>query len=285
MNNRITEHQKILLQILIELDRICKKHHIPYVLFAGTAIGAARHKGFIPWDDDIDVAMLREDYDRFLRIAEQELDGEIYFLQKEFSEHWPMFFSKLRRNNTTCIERFIPKDDKMHQGIYIDIFPVDNLCQKSWRRKQQFIASKVVIAKSLDRRGYITDSWKKKCFMFLCRLLPLKPILRRAKCMRKNQTPQVHTFFAAASKYEKNVFDRRYFTERVEVPFEGLSFPVSVHNHEMLTKIYGDYMTLPSAEEVEEKIHGVIVDTERSYEHYLDEQKRMKILRLSKSIR
>ena len=59
MNNQKTEHQKMLLQILVELDRICKKHHIPYVLFAGTAIGAARHEGFIPWDDDIDVAMPR----------------------------------------------------------------------------------------------------------------------------------------------------------------------------------------------------------------------------------
>ncbi len=275
----------MLLQILSELDRICKKLHIPYVLFAGTAIGAARHKGFIPWDDDIDVAMLRKDYDRFLALAGRELDEKVYYLQKEFSEHWPMFFSKLRRNNTTCIERFIPKDEKMHQGIYIDIFPVDNLCPRPLRRKLQFIASKIVIAKSLDRRGYLTDSRKKKCFMLLCKLIPLKPMLRRAKCVRKPQTPQVHTFFAAASKYEKNVFDRKCFTERTEAQFEDMMFPVSVHNHEMLTKIYGDYMKMPSAEEVEEKIHGVIVDTERSYENYLDEQKRLKITQLSKSIR
>ena len=95
----------------------------------------------------------------------------------------------------------------------------------------------------------------------------------------------MHTFFAAASKYEKNVFDRKYFTERVEATFEGMSFPVSAHNHDLLTKIYGDYMSLPSAEEIEEKIHGVIVDTKRSYENYLDEQKKMKITRFARSIR
>ena len=121
--------QKRLLHILREFDRICKKHNISYMLFAGSTIGAARHKGFIPWDDDVDVAMLRSEYERFLEIAPSELDDNIYYLQKEFSAHWPMFFSKLRMNNTACIERYIPKDPKVHQGIYIDIFPVDNLCE------------------------------------------------------------------------------------------------------------------------------------------------------------
>ena len=88
--------QEMLLQILREFDRICRKHKIQYMLFAGSAIGAARHKGFIPWDDDIDVAMLRPEYERFMAVAQSELDEKIYYLQKEFSAHWPIFFSKLR---------------------------------------------------------------------------------------------------------------------------------------------------------------------------------------------
>jgi len=275
----------MLLQILCEFDRICTKHHIPYVLFAGSAIGAARHKGFIPWDDDIDVAMLRSDYDRFLSIAPKELDEKVYFLQKEFSAHWPMFFSKLRLNNTTCIERFIPKDPKLHQGIYIDLFPVDNLSNKKLMQKLQFAASKIVIAKSLSRRGYLTDSFKKKLVMMLCKLLPLKPMLKTAKSAKHTDTPLVHSFFAAASVFDKNIFERKYFTERIKTQFEGGQFPISAHNDVLLTRIYGDYMTLPSDEEIEEKIHGVIVDTKNSYEKYLEDQKKMKITQFSKSIR
>ena len=152
----LRRHQAVLLELLTEFDRICVKHGIGYVLFAGSALGAVRHQGFIPWDDDLDVAMLRADYQRFLQLAPAEL-GEQYFLQGEFSAHWPMFFSKLRKNGTACMERFVPKDEKMHQGIYMDIFPVDNLSDNALVRKIQFAASKVVIAKGLDRRGYLTD--------------------------------------------------------------------------------------------------------------------------------
>lgn len=94
-------HQQALHTLLVEFDRVCRALEIPYVLYAGTLLGAVRHQGFIPWDDDLDVLMLREDYDRFLREAPGVLDTETFFLQKEFSDHWPLFFSKLRLNGTT----------------------------------------------------------------------------------------------------------------------------------------------------------------------------------------
>ena len=99
-----------MLEMLREVDRICKKHQIQYTLFAGTLLGAVRHQGFIPWDDDLDIVMLRPEYERFLKIAAQEIDTRAFYLQAEFSSHWPMFFTKLRRNGTACIERYVPKD-------------------------------------------------------------------------------------------------------------------------------------------------------------------------------
>ncbi len=282
---QLNGHQKMLLQLLSEFDRICRKHDIKYILFAGSAIGAARHKGFIPWDDDIDVAMLRSEYDRFLSLASSEIDSKVFYLQREFSAHWPMFFSKLRLNNTACIERYIPKDPKVHQGIYIDIFPVDNLSESKWMAKLQFAASKVVIAKSLDRRGYLTDSKKKKIFMAMCKLLPQRPMLRFAQKRKNTKTKYVHSFFAAASKYGKNVFPRKWFLEQTELEFEGLKIPVSGHYHDMLTRIYGDYMVIPSEKERGCKVHGEIVDTEHSYEMYIELQKKMKITEYSRSIR
>ena len=156
----LTGHQTVLLELWHVLDEICRRNQIPYQLFAGSALGAVRHQGIIPWDDDLDVVMLREDYNRFMDVAESELDANRYFLQREFTEHWPMFFSKLRKNNTACIERFVPKDPQLHMGIYIDIFPCDNLADNPIKRKLQFLASKVVIAKSLEERGYLTDRQK-----------------------------------------------------------------------------------------------------------------------------
>lgn len=155
------KHQAVLYEILQEFDEVCRKHNISYMLFAGSALGAVRHGGFIPWDDDLDVVMFRPEYERFLAVAAQELDREKYYVQKEFLDHWPMFFSKLRKNNTACLERYIPRDPQMHQGVYLDIFPCDNLADGKFMRKLQFYCSKAVIAKSLDRRGYLTDSLKK----------------------------------------------------------------------------------------------------------------------------
>ena len=260
-------HQQAMLTLLAELDRVCKALDIPYVLFAGTLLGAVRHQGFIPWDDDLDVMMLREDYDRFLAQAETLLESRQFYLQKEFSEHWPLFFSKLRLNGTTCLEKYHPKDPKIHQGIYIDIFPCDNARDSTLGRKLQFAASKVVIAKALDKRGYDTDSRGKKWFIGLCRLLPKAPFLRLAKA-GKADSETVHSFFAAARDYHKNVYPRRYFTQRSTLPFEGAAYPVPEAYDALLRSLYGDYMQMPPPEQRLCKQHAILVDTRQSYETY-----------------
>lgn len=268
----LKEHQLVLLELLQEFDRICSKHNIPYLIFCGSAIGAVRHKGFVPWDDDLDVSMLRKDYERFLEVASSELREE-YYLQAEFSEHWPMNFSKLRKNNTTCLEKYHPKDKKSHQGIYIDLFPCDNAYNKDWVRKLQFFASRVVVAKSLYKRGYETDSKLKKIFIQCCRLLPLKPFHRFAMGIDIKSSDYVHTFLACTSKYHKGVYKRIWFEEIVEMDFENMKVPVSAHYDAMLKSMYGDYMRIPSEEERKIKEHAILIDTEHNYteyEHYRD---------------
>lgn len=145
----MTAHQSLLLEMLKDIDTVCRKHRISYQLFAGTALGAVRHHGFIPWDDDADIIMPRREYTRFFQEAAGDFDEALYFVQQEHSAHWPMPYSKLRRNNTTCIEKFHPKDRSTHQGVYVDIFPCDNLSDCALIRRAQFIASKIVIAKGL----------------------------------------------------------------------------------------------------------------------------------------
>ena len=92
----LKEHQEVLLELLKEFDRVCRKNNIKYILFAGTALGAVRHHGFIPWDDDLDVALLRSDYEKLMSLDSTEWN-DAYYLQREYSEHWPMYFSKLRK--------------------------------------------------------------------------------------------------------------------------------------------------------------------------------------------
>lgn len=277
-------HQKALCQLLEEFDRVCKTLSIPYMLFAGTLLGAVRHDGFIPWDDDLDVIMLRKDYTRFLQEAPSVLNTETYFLQKEFSEHWPMFFSKLRLNNTTCLEKFHPKDPAVHQGIYIDIFPCDNAYDTLLGRKLQFLCSKVVIAKCLYRRGYDTDSAKKKLFMHLCRALPMKPFLHLTQAKGKAGST-VHSFLGAASCYEKNVYPRQYFQELTTHTFENKMYPIPANHHQLLQLLYGDYMVLPPLEQRQCKQHAIVVDLEHSWEKYAHIRDDMKFEVYTRSIR
>lgn len=287
MDNAITvhqAHQRALAGILKEFDRVCRQLDIPYVLFAGTMLGAVRHQGFIPWDDDVDVLMLREDYQRFLDEAPRLLNGDVFYLQREFSEHWPMYFSKLRKNGTACLEKFHPKDPQIHQGISMDIFPCDHAASGALGRKLQFLASKIVIAKSLDRRGYDTNSKKKKIFMFVCRALPMRPFLRLTQRGKENSA-MVHSFYGGSSCYAKSVYPREWFTRRIQLRFEDGEYPVSAHYDALLRQLYGDYTVLPPEEQRDIKQHAILVDLEHSYEEYTHYRDGMRFDVLTRSIR
>ncbi len=280
----LKEHQDVLLELLIEFDRVCRKNNIKYILFAGSALGAVRHQGFIPWDDDLDVALLREDYDRLMKVNPSEWNA-MYYLQREYSEHWPLHFSKLRKNNTTCLEKYHPKDNKTHQGIYIDIFPIDNASDNRFVRKMQFYASKIVQARSFWKRGYDTSSILKKIAMLLSCILPLKPIRNFVIMRKKTTTKYVHSFLGGSSKFNKGVFDRAWITNSKSVSFAKITVPVSSYYHDLLTMQYGDYMRLPSVEERKNKVHAVLVDTKCNYTQYEHFRDNMDFDILTKSIR
>lgn len=280
----LKEHQRVMLELLKEFDSVCKTHHIRYTLFAGSALGAVRHCGFIPWDDDLDVVMLRTEYDRLMTLPDNAFSKDV-FLQREYSEHWPMHASKLRKNGTTCLEKYQPKDYHSHQGIYIDIFPCDNVPNCSMLRRLQFWASKVVIAKSLYARGFCTNSILKKQFIAITRVFPLKPFLRFTKLKGNKESRLVHTFLGGTSKYAHGIYPREWFTETILLPFEDGAFPVSAHYDELLTTLYGDYMRIPTVEERKCKVHAILVDTEKSYEEYAHYRDGMEFDVLTRSIR
>ena len=126
-NKELKKLQKIELELLIEFDRICNKHNLKYVLVGGTLIGAIRHKGFIPWDDDIDISMPRNDYNKFIEIQKKELNHNKYYFQSmETNKNFGLPFGKLRRKDSIYCESTCPIA-RNEQGIWIDIFPIDKI--------------------------------------------------------------------------------------------------------------------------------------------------------------
>lgn len=228
---------------------------------------------------------MRSEYDRLFAEAAGDFDPERYYVQRENSAHWPMQFSKLRRNHTACIEKYHPKDPLVHQGVYIDIFPCDNLSDRPLMRRLQFAASKAIIAKALYARGYETDSAVKKAFMQLCRPLPRRVL--EALCMRRgdDRTALLHSFLAAGKRFEKNLLPRVWLTESVGLTFEDGVFPVTAHYDALLTQLYGNWHVLPSPEARRCKEHAAIIDLERSYTNYLAAQQAMRIDVCTRSIR
>lgn len=172
----------------------------------------------------------------------------------------------------------------MHQGVYMDIFPCDAAFGTGIGRRLQFLASKVVIAKSVDKRGYDTDSKKKKLFLALCRLLPMKPFLTLTKSGNK-KSRMVHSFLGGASSYGKNIYPRACFEMRKEMMFEGEFYPVSSEYDALLKILYGDYMCLPPPEQRVCKQHAILIDLNRSYETYSDYRKGMQFEVHTRSIR
>ena len=127
MEFSLKDLQNSILSILIEIKRICEKHNLKYILYGGSCLGAVRHNGFIPWDDDADIAMPRKDYEKFIKLCKEgALESEFYL--QDFSEEEPNYYSpwiRIRKNNTLCVIQYHKDDGFRHLGVFVDIFPFD----------------------------------------------------------------------------------------------------------------------------------------------------------------
>ena len=264
-------HNKIL-EIAEYFDTFCKENGIVYYLMGGTALGAMRHEGFIPWDDDFDVFMDSKNYNRLLEIVEEKLDKDRFYFQKEDTEEWGLYFSKIRMNGTTFIEKDL-KDRDMHHGIYIDIMCLNNTSESKFIRYIQYFSARILNTKVLATRGYQTNSRVKKIFLSIAKYTitdSIKNILLKiVRGLNNKDTKFIGHFFGRAP-FKKTSFPREYLYEPRYVKFEHLTLPVVKSVEKYLKVRYGDrYRELPSEEEkAKYPSHAYIVNVSKSYKEF-----------------
>ena len=237
----LKEAQKIMLNQLRELDLICRKHNIKYWLDSGALLGAVRHQGFIPWDDDIDVCMLEEDYEKFVKIAKKELSKSIFLQTKETDSAYNWFpYGKLRDRNSIFLEKEFNENEISHQGINLDIFIMDIFNPR--------IKKFSMILKYLNVMEKIRVSNQNN------RMLILKKIVLNLKL---NKFYFKFTRFFLEKKVNKDsIIGYRYLFLKKhryidvfplkEIEFEGYKFSCPNNTDAYLKELYGDtYMELP----------------------------------------
>lgn len=259
-----------LFEILCEFDRICRKHQIQYFLDSGTALGAVRHGGFIPWDDDIDVGMLRSEYNRFLDIVESELGDNFFLLSTESDPAYTKYHVKIVKKHTLFPEQGTEK--LKHRGIYIDIFPFDKVPENEKIRNNYF--RKVMRMRdiiSLKRSGNTKGKFKLKILNHFLKLIPLSFLegyLEKVTQIYNHTTSKYVTclFYKMLVGRKDIFFPISAINPSIEIEFSGRSFMIMNGYDEYLKVMYKDYMQLPPKDKQTFHFDGeIIFNTESDY--------------------
>ncbi len=239
----LRKHQMRMLEMVKELDRICKKHDIPYFLYGGTLLGAIRHNGFIPWDDDLDVAVLRKDYLRLMKVLPHELPGHIALQNNDTDPNYFYFFAKLRDRHS-LLEEECPYDRVFRErGVYIDIFPFDKV--RLWTH---------LVGEPLQGHTF-------KIFRTATDLHSAMRKIRAITWVNKHITFPVLRFVSRITlggtlTYDYGipfhiVYDEHDIFPLTTHEFEGVQLSVPANSHHMLETQYGDYMRLPDLDDIQ----------------------------------
>lgn len=249
---KLDKVQQILLGYLLEIDRICKKHNIKYFLAGGTLLGAIRHHGFIPWDDDADVMMLREDYDHFLEVVQQELPDNIFLQLPETEKGNYNPFTKLRINNTMFATEFTGHFMNMHNGIFFDVLSHDRTGRKKWSQKLHLMVTMLTRSVVFNKWGN-TDVKGGGRHPVICKIVSkakyLVPMRFAVWAQNKSLTffggkDTGYLYDGMGRNLKRGSFPAAWLDEAVYVDFEGYQFPVPKEYDKYLTYLYGDYMQM-----------------------------------------
>lgn len=255
MYSELKTVQEAELCILKEIKRVCEKHKIQYFLTGGTMLGAVRHKGFIPWDDDIDIAMAQEEYVRFLDIAPKELDSHFFLDNESTNPEYGLVFSKVRMRNTKFVElKGNPK--AIHNEVFVDVFPYFYVSNIEIERKRNGRILSILTQLLLLKAGYRV--WRGEGFLKMIKFVPLRvaSILTSTTSLRMRINNITNRYIERTQYTCPNngsrlgylhwLIPRKVFDEYIDIEFEDETYPIPKDFQTCLTTFYGNsFMELP----------------------------------------
>lgn len=248
--------------IMEDFIKICDENNLDYFVFAGCGIGIERHGGFIPWDDDIDIGMLRADYEKFKEIAIRDYSEKYSVLEISQDDKFPFLNMEFKRNGTRCVPEIFKESD-VDMGIDVAIYPFDNVAEGKWQRKAQLLSvffwHKIKILREFGHPVLFMSGWKKNVVAAICvaahwvlktfrvsHSFINKHYIKSALKYNDRETEWVSCFFATTPM--ENAMKRSELFPLCEKRFEYLTVKVPGKNHECLTRKFGDYMQIPPPE-------------------------------------
>lgn len=260
--------QNKILEIALYIEEFCTQHDIDYCLMGGSALGAKRHGGFIPWDDDLDIFMTPDNFEKFRDKFAEFGDHEKFYLQERGkTKRGHVSVPKLCMNGTTYVEE-LTKDWDIHQGIFVDIFILHNCPNNRLKRRWQYFWAKCVALKGISMRGYNRQKGLKKIPLWIAKILPKRLMVNyglKQVYRYRNAKSDYYCNFLGKAGYKKGLYKKEWFGKTEHIPFEKVELRVPVGLHDFLTERFGDYMVPPSAERIKWEQHAMCWDIDKHF--------------------
>lgn len=269
-DEQLQELKQIELNMFQTFIQICSQLNLRYYLLGGTLLGAVRHKGFIPWDDDIDVGMPREDYEVFLEKAPAFMPEHLFIQSINSEPEYLMCFAKIRNSNTTFLETSINHLNINH-GVFIDIFPLDYYPadekeRKAFEKKKNQYNARITMEFNLPKGPF-----KTRLKLMAIRLLnpSLKKAIEKREKLYRSVPASAYMANLGGAWGAKEIVPAQWYGEGTTLEFEGMEVSAPVKYREWLTQVYGDYMQLPPEEKRVSHHYVDVMDLQKSYKAYV----------------
>lgn len=269
----VRDVQEKILDTMKHIDKLCRENGITYYIMGGTALGAVRHGGFIPWDDDLDIFMTPAEYSAFKRVFEKEQSTR-FVLQEWRTTPDYLEYAKVRMNGTTFIEEQFKDRKDMHHGIYVDIMILHKVPECKFTQRIVYLCSKFVTLYGLSQRNWRPKNKVQACVLYSLKFLPCK--LMAKLCYKKIYRYDDRTdgyrycYWITPAKFRNGLFDKSFFESPVDTPFEDTTLLGSTRIKDYLAYRYGDYMKLPSEAQQKAAVHAWMFDTQKDFIEYME---------------